>query len=209
MNCAWSASRRRGGLMSMLEHWPFDALRPLGYGAIIADPPWQFELRSKNQARGHDRNPEKHYRTMKLDDIKALPVGHLAAKDCALFLWTTWPHLKQAQAVMDVWGFRYVTGGSWTKLTKHGKRAFGGGYIFRSSCEPFLVGTIGAPNFRSKSVRNLIESPRREHSRKPPEMRAMVGKLLPDVFACELFGREPWPGNHVWGDEADKFAVPA
>jgi len=34
----------------------------------------------------------------------------------------------------------------------------------------------------------------------------MIDELLPDVFACELFAREPWPGRDVWGLEADRFA---
>ncbi len=193
-----------GGAMSMLEAWPFGTLRPFSYGAIVADPPWTFRLRSKT--KGYDRNPEAHYATMTEAEICALPVSHLAGGDCALFLWSTWPHLPLALRVMEAWGFSYCTGGSWTKRTRHGKAAFGTGYVFRSATEPFLLGTIGRPAWRSRSVRNLIESPRREHSRKPPEMREMVEKLLPDVFACELFGREPWPGQAVWGNEADKFA---
>ncbi|MBE7186472.1 MAG: S-adenosylmethionine-binding protein [Methylobacterium mesophilicum] len=189
-----------------MKNWPFGELRPFGYGAIIADYPSKFVLRS---AKGADRNPEAHYATMTEDEASALPVGHLAGRDCALFMWATWPKLLEASRIMAAWGFAYKTGGAWTKRTVHGKAAFGTGYILRSATEPFLLGTIGEPAWRSKSVRNLIESLRREHSRKPPEMREMVQKLLPDVFACELFAREPWPGADVWGNESSKFAVPA
>ena len=44
---------------------------------------------------------EKHYPTMGIDELCALPVPELAAKDCALFLWATFPqpvsytHLEQ------------------------------------------------------------------------------------------------------------------
>lgn len=184
--------------------WPFDPLRPLSFGAIIADPPWAYEMRSD---AGYDKSPEAHYETMPEAEISALPVGDLAGGDCLLWLWSTWPHLPQALRVMEAWGFTYKTGGSWTKTTRTGKRAFGTGYILRSTTEPFLIGTIGEPKIRSKSVRNLIESERREHSRKPPEAREMIEKLLPDVFACELFAREKWPGNQVWGNERAKFSV--
>lgn len=187
-----------------MRHWPFDPLRPLSFGAIIADPPWAYEMRS---ATGYDKSPEAHYETMPEAEIAALPVGDLAGGSCLLWLWSTWPHLPQALRVMAAWGFTYKTGGSWTKLTATGKRAFGTGYILRSSTEPFLIGTIGDPKIRSKSIRNLIESERREHSRKPPEARAMVEALLPDVFACELFAREPWPGNQVWGNEHTRFCA--
>ena len=37
---------------------------------------------------------------MSLEDIKALPIGELAAKDCALFMWITFPCMQEAfQAV--------------------------------------------------------------------------------------------------------------
>lgn len=186
--------------------WPFDPLMPMKYGAILADWPAAYKMRS---AKGHGKSPEAHYPTMTEAEMAAMPVGHLASRHCALFMWSTWPHLEQSLRIMRAWGFVYKTGGSWTKLTPSGKRAFGTGYILRSSTEPFLVGTIGEPAFRSKSIRNLIESLRREHSRKPPEIRTMIDRLLPDVFGCELFAREPWPGREVWGNETHKFEMAA
>lgn len=182
--------------------WPFEGLTPLKYGAILADPPWAYDMRSQ---KGYAKSPEAHYDTMPLEAIKSLPVSHLAAGDCLLVMWSTWPHLPQAMEVMAAWGFAYKTGGSWTKQTPTGKAAFGTGYILRSSTEPFLIGTIGAPRISSKSERNLIEAQRREHSRKPDEMRAMVERLCPNAFCAELFAREPWPGHDVWGAEAGKF----
>lgn len=191
--------------------WPFDPLTPMKYGGILADPPWAYAMRSE---KGYDKSPEAHYATMPLDQIKALPVSHLAGPDCLLFLWSTWPHLVQAQAVMKAWGFTYITGGSWTKRTPLSKAAFGTGYVLRSSTEPYLVGRIGAPQIHSRSERNLIEaaeipdgieSLRREHSRKPPEMREMIERLRPRAHCAELFAREPWPGHEVWGNQTERF----
>lgn len=182
--------------------WPFAPLTPLRYGLILADPPWAYEMRS---AKGYAKSPEAHYETLSEAEIAALPVGHLAGADCILVLWSTWPHLPQAMRVMAAWGFVFKTGGSWTKLTTTGKPAFGTGYILRSATEPFLIGTIGEPKAGSRSIRNLIESERREHSRKPPEMRRLCEALAPDVARCELFAREPWSGADVWGREAAKF----
>jgi N6-adenosine-specific RNA methylase IME4 len=184
--------------------WPFDPLRPLSFGAILADPPWAYDMRSE---KGYEKSPEAHYGTLDEAAIAALPVGHLAGRDCLLWLWSTWPHLEAALRVMRAWGFTYKTGGSWTKLTPSGKHAFGTGYILRSTTEPFLIGTIGEPRYGSRSLRNVIESLRREHSRKPPEARAMIERLLPHVHACELFAREPWPGHSVWGAETGRFSV--
>lgn len=182
------------------------------YGAILADPPWAYAMYSE---AGLARSPEAHYATMPEPDIAGLPVAHLAGPDCLLFLWSTWPHLPQALRVMQAWGFRYVTGGSWTKRTAMSRAAFGTGYVLRSATEPFLVGALGRPQIRSRSMRNLIEAPeripdgieaiRREHSRKPVEMRELIETLLPQVFACELFAREPWSGHDIWGNEPARF----
>lgn len=195
--------------------WPFDSLVPMRYGAILADPPWAYAMRS---AKGYAKSPEAHYQTMPLAAIKALPVNQLAGPDCYLFLWSTWPHLDQAMEVLRAWGFQYVTGGSWTKRTASGALCFGTGYVMRSASEPFLVGKIGRPEPASRRERNVIraeevpdtiEALRREHSRKPVEMRAMIERLLPRQTCCELFAREPWAGHHVWGNQTDTFEVPA
>jgi len=198
--------------------WPFDGLSPLKYGVILADPPWAYSMRS---GKGYEKSPEAHYETMPLDAIKALPVRDLAAGDCLLFMWSTWPHLFQAAEVMTAWGFTYKTGGSWFKKTIKGKSAFGTGYIMRSSCEPYLVGSIGKPFIQSRSERNgfeadeptndltiipdRIDAVRREHSRKPSEMREIIERLCPHAFGAELFAREPWAGFDTWGDQSDLF----
>ena len=73
------------------------------YSVIYADPPWRYE-RSKVQGAA-----EKHYPTMGIDELCALPVPELAAKDCALFLWATFPQLPEALRLIRAWGFRYRT----------------------------------------------------------------------------------------------------
>lgn len=198
-----------------MTDWPFDTLTPMKYGAILADPPWAYVMRSDD---GYDKSPEAHYDTMPLDRIKALPVIDLAGPDCLLFLWSTWPHLDQAMDVMQAWGFTYVTGGAWIKRTKNWKLAFGTGYIQRSASEPYLVGKLNHPQVKSKSERNVIDAPvhysqiadkveaiREEHSRKPVQMRQMIERLLPRAYKVELFAREHWAGHDVWGNEVGKF----
>lgn len=204
------------------QKWPFESLTPMKYGAILADPPWKYVMRSEN---GHEKSPEAHYETMRFEDMQALPVSHLAGPDCYMFMWSTWPHLKIAQDLMEDWGFTYVTGGSWTKRTVKWNVSFGTGYVLRSSTEPFLVGRIGKPQIASRSERNLIlapnevldpndipdgiESLRQEHSRKPIQMREMIGRLLPSAYCCELFAREAWGNHDVWGNEVGKFSEAA
>ena len=72
------------------------------YSIIYADPPWAYRTYSK---KGQGRSAESHYPTMCIEDIKALPVGELAAKDCALFLWITFPCLCEALEVLTARGF--------------------------------------------------------------------------------------------------------
>ena len=76
------------------------------YSIIYADPPWAYRTYSK---KGQGRSAESHYPTMCIEDIKALPVDELAAKDCALFLWITFPCLCEALEVLTAWGFSYKT----------------------------------------------------------------------------------------------------
>ena len=74
------------------------------YAVIYADPPWRYKMYKGNG------KIEKHYPTMELDEIKALPVKVLADKDCILFLWATLPMIPEALQVIKAWGFEYKTG---------------------------------------------------------------------------------------------------
>jgi N6-adenosine-specific RNA methylase IME4 len=182
--------------------WPFGHLRPLSYGAILADPPWHYEMYSE---KGWAKAPMGHYQTMPDDQLRALPVGHLASRDCMLVMWAVWPRIEFALDLMRVWGFTYVTGGAWVKRTSGGKIRWGTGYTLRSGCEPFLVGRMGGTQKQPRNILNVIDAVAREHSRKPPEMRDLVERMTPQAYRCELFAREAWPGNTVWGLETEKF----
>jgi N6-adenosine-specific RNA methylase IME4 len=182
--------------------WPFGALRPLGYRVILVDPPWRFFNWS---AKGEKKNPNQHYACMTIEELEALPVGQLAAGDCVLVMWATWPLLPRAIALMARWGFTYKSGGSWAKQSSTGEKwAIGPGYIYRVASEPWILGTIGKPRRISKAIRNLIVAPVREHSRKPEQMRDDLEKLFDGPF-CELFSRHSRVGWEAWGDEAGKF----
>ena len=73
------------------------------YGIIYADPPWRYDRKHGSGVA------ENHYPTMSIEEICALPVSELAAKDSALFLWATFPQLNEAFRVIDAWGFKYKT----------------------------------------------------------------------------------------------------
>lgn len=180
----------------------FLALRPAGgFDLIMADPPWLYENWSK---KGEHKNATAQYDCSPLDWIKGLPVEVLAADDCVLWLWATNPMLPQGIAVIEAWGFTFKTAGHWVKRTRHGKLAFGTGYIMRCAGEPFLIGTRGAPRC-ARNVRSVIEGPVREHSRKPDEAFAAAEALMPHARRIELFSRQVRSGWTVWGDEVGKF----
>lgn len=180
----------------------FYDLRPAGgFELIMADPPWSF---SNYSAQGEEKNAKAQYGCMPLPEISAMPVSVLAGDDAVLWLWATNPMLREAIAVMEAWGFAFKTAGHWVKHTRHGKLAFGTGYILRCAGEPFLIGTRGSPK-TSRSVRSVILGPLREHSRKPDEAFEAAEKLMPDARRLELFSRQRRAGWSNWGNESTKF----
>ena len=185
-----------------MNDWPFNGLKPFGYGGIIADPPWQYEMYSP---KGYKKSPEAHYDTMSDDEILSLPVGHLAQEPCWLFLWAIWPKLPLALECLKRWGFRHITGGAWVKRTKGGQLRWGTGYNLRSCCEPFLLARVGQAQARVTDLPNIIEARAREHSRKPDEARLIMERLCPERWLVELFSRSPWDGHDVWGHQTSMF----
>lgn len=170
------------------------------YKIIYADPPWKFQVWCFGTGSG--RSPDNHYSTMTLEDICALPISGIADKNCILFLWTTFPKLEEAFQVIKAWGFKYKTCAFvWAKQNLKADSFFVGlGYWTRSSVEICLLATRGAPKRINKSVRQLVVSHRREHSRKPDEVRDRIVELVGDLPRIELFAREKVEGWDCWGD---------
>lgn len=188
--------------------WPFGHLRPLSYAVALVDPAWLFKNRS---AKGEKKNPNQHYPCMPMADIAALPVGQLMQRDAVCAMWATSPLLDQQIAVLKGWGFAYKAFVPWAKQARgepkpgeQRKWAFGGGYIFRNAAEILLVGTMGEPKRLSRSIRNLLVAPVREHSRKPDQIYPMLETLFAGPY-CELFARQQRPGWDAWGNDVDHF----
>lgn len=194
-------------------------LEPAHFGSIVADPPWTFKSYAASKNPKADRHVEKHYKTMPLTEIQALPIVDYAAKTgCHLFLWATGPCLPQAIATMQAWGFRYSgIAFTWVKLRKAYRSQFaipvyrprdfhvGLGFTTRKNVEFCLLGRRGNARRNAKNVHELIISPRREHSRKPEEARERIERYCDGPY-LELFGRDRRPGWTVRGDQIGKFA---
>lgn len=185
----------------------FEALSP-PYAAILADPPWRFETWSE---KGTGRAPS--YTVMGIDDIYAMPVQSLAALDCVLFLWVTWPMLDQGMLTMLEWGFKYKTCAfAWIKADTSQIEMFRDdadadmllGYWTRSNSEVCLLGTRGKPKRLNADVRQGIIEPRRQHSRKPDCVHERIERLVAGPY-LELFARQRVPNWDAWGNETEKF----
>jgi len=172
------------------------------YQIIYADPPWKYNSRAnhKTKFRGGACG---HYQLMTMDEIKRLPIKKIADKNSVLFMWCTFPYLNEQIKLFDWWGFRYRTlGFSWIKTnSKNGKPFFGVGYYTKSNCEICLMGIKGQLKPISNKISSVIISPRREHSRKPDEIREKIIQLFGDLSRIELFARQKTKGWNVWGNE--------
>lgn len=182
------------------------------YQIIYADPPWDFGG-AKLNAPTNGKEINDHYPTMSDEEILALPILHLADKNCLLFLWAVHSKLPLAIDVIRAWGFTYCTVAfEWFKLTSRGKPVcFMGKWVNGGAIKLCLLGRKGQVSRQSKNVRRLIEAPRHKHSRKPPEIRQRIVELVGDLPRIELFSRkesllfdaEFTDGWHVWGNEVE------
>ena len=175
------------------------------YGVIYADPPWTFKTYSP---KGSEKKSAKaHYDLMTTDEIKALPVRDIAADDCVLFLWATYPNLLEALETIKAWGFEYKTVGfTWVKRNrKSGSWFWGLGYWTRSNAEVCLLATKGHPKRVSRSVHSVVDARVRERSRKPDDVRNRIVQLCGDVPRIELFARQRADGWDSWGDEVGLY----
>lgn len=167
------------------------------YNIIYADPPWRYQDRKCNGAC------EFHYDTMNIKDICKLPINNITEKDCVLFLWTTYPMLKEAMQLINSWGFKYKTiAFQWVKQNKSGKGFFFGlGRWTRGNTECCLIATKGNPKRVNNGVAQLIVSPIQAHSKKPDEARLKIVELMGDLPRIELFARQYAEGWDCWGNE--------
>ena len=176
------------------------------YNIIYADPPWKYN------DQGCQGTMANHYKGMKLKDICDLPIETITNDNCILFMWATYPMLKEALQVIEAWGFEYKSiAFQWIKLNKkNGKPFYGLGRWTRGNTECCLLATKGKPKRISASVFQLIQQPRGKHSAKPSEARNKIIQLMGDLPRIELFARPPknrlfedesYKGWDVWGNE--------
>lgn len=176
------------------------------FSTILADPPWQFKNRTGKMAPEHKRLAR--YGTLCLADILSLPVHTLASERSHIYLWVPNALLQEGLQVLEAWGFQYKTNIVWHKIRKDGgPDGRGVGFYFRNTTELILFGVRGK-NVRTLSPGrrqvNIIRTQKREHSRKPDELYALIEACSPGPY-LELFGRGGRSGWITWGDQADEY----
>lgn len=173
------------------------------FKAILADPPWRFQNATGKVAPGHRRL--RRYETMSLAEIQSLPVARIADETAHLYLWVPNALLPEGIAVMQAWGFTYKSNIVWHKIRKDGgSDGRGVGFYFRNVTELILFGVRGR-NARmlppGRSQVNMVQTRKREHSRKPDEQYRIIESCSPGPY-LEMFGRGVRDGWMTWGNEA-------
>jgi N6-adenosine-specific RNA methylase IME4 len=153
-------------------------------GSIVIDPPWPIA------------GSVLSYMDVQVDDLRALPIGELAAERCHVHLWTL-PNSyhRTAYEILEHWGFRPVSEFVWVKPS------LGRGNYWRMSHET-LVTAVRSENdrFDDRWLRSWMEVPRGRHSEKPDAVRALIERASPSP-RLELFARKLAPGWFAWGHE--------
>lgn len=178
------------------------------FETVLADPPWRFQNRTGKVAPEHQRL--SRYDTMSTAEVCALPVDEVTAENAHLYLWVPNALIADGLRVMESWGFEYKSNIVWAKRRKDGgPDGRGVGFYFRNVTELILFGVKGRMRTLPPGRRqvNMIETRKREHSRKPDEQYDVIEACSPGPY-LEMFARYPRSGWTAWGAESDPHVVP-
>lgn len=190
------------------EGFNLESLGDTPFGTVLADPPWRFMNRTGKVAPEHHRL--SRYDTLSWKEIAAMPVAEVMAAKSHCYLWVPNALLAEGMAVLESWGFTYKTMIIWAKRRKDGgPDGRGVGFYFRNVTEPILFGVRGGLRTAAPGRRqvNMVETCKREHSRKPDELYPIIEACSPGKY-LELFARYPRDEWTAWGNEAAQDVTP-
>ena len=191
---------------------------PIGrkFAIVYADPPWHYNGKLQYDRSGNSKTNKGwskdifvssavfKYPTVKTDQLKQLEVSKIVESNSLLFMWTTNPHLAQAIELGEAWGFKYKTVAFvWNKMMHNP------GQYTLSYCELCLLfkrGKIPTPR-GARNIKQLINSPRTEHSVKPNIVAENIEKMFPQHARIELFARAHRQGWEAWGLETKREKI--
>lgn len=174
------------------------------YDVVYADPAWRY--RNIRTGGSHTSGAAQKYPTMALDEIMAMPVGSIVARDSLCFLWATTPMGDDPFKVLRAWGFTFKTKWYWNKVGRKGT-----GYWTRGEVEELLIGVRGNVKAWRSSLSNFLDgvefsteeitytSKPEGHSRKPAAVRDRITRLTPGCRRVELFATERPEGWDAFG----------
>lgn len=185
--------KRRANARKARQTARIDSLEGV-FSTLLIDPPWSWDDEGDVNQLGRAK-PD--YATMTIDELLALPVGKMAADDSHLYCWVTNRSLPKVFALLDAWGFRYITLLTWPK------QSFGMGNYFRGQTEHIAFGVRGSLPLKVKDASTLLPSWKRgrKHSAKPSEIHAFIERCSHGPY-LELFGRKAIPNWRIWGADA-------
>lgn len=185
---------------------PFADLPRGHFRVVLLDPPTKFS--------GGTKGRPQHYPRMPWPDILALPVRDLLHPDGArLFVWLSAPHMHRIADLCRAWRLRYSSCLPWVKLWPSSEPLFfsrpsiarGTGFEVAGNAEYVVILKAGRPySIKGNPFPGVLIEPRREHSRKPPNLHREIEARIPGPY-LELFARESRSGWCTWGNEATKF----
>ena len=197
------------------DNLPFPPVPYKKYGLISLDIPWHHQQRGAVTDEKNDRSPGRHYPTISEEHAATIPIREMADKDCLISLWITGPHLAQSlhTRLFDAWGVRASSiAFTWVKLWPNTDMdqyartplleqdiAMGGGYTTRQNAEYVIFGRIGEPKRARADIRQIILSPRREHSRKPEEYYRRMEHYIDVKNRLDCFPGHDRKGWDSWG----------
>jgi len=172
------------------------------YDIIYMDPPWRYN--SKLQSGSRQQDLTEQYPTMSNHELKQLPINELTNKDSLIYMWVTSPFLAAGIEIAEHWGFEYKT-----VAFVWDKQMFNPGSYTVGATEQVLVfkkkgGKIPKPR-GTRNERQFLSEKRRQHSRKPDEIRHRIERMHPTQSRLEMFARTSTQGWDVWGNETNKF----
>jgi ParB/RepB/Spo0J family partition protein len=170
------------------------------FATIVIDPPWDWGDEGDQDQLGRAK-PD--YATMTIEQLMDFTmVSDHADTDCHLYMCITNRSLPKGFALLERWGFRYVTMLTWVKPS------YGMGNYFRGQTEHILFGVKGSQMLKRKDIGTAFPWPRgpNGHSSKPVEMYEMVESASPGPY-FEIFSRHERPDWTSWGEDSRAVAA--
>ena len=141
--------------------------------------------------------------------LQSIPIQNITDDNCILFMWATWPKIKEALELIKSWGFIYKTKAfTWVKTNSNGTLFMGMGGWTRANDEFVLLAVKGKPKRINAGIQSILMAPFKGHSKKPDIIRNEIIKLCGDLPRIELFARTRVHGWDIWGNDEKLEAQP-